>query len=115
MPYAESDIRDYVRANWRFYGPKGIGWRSVEACVWNYSKNNEAFARDLHAVDSYIRRSNEGWSIDDSEWPIGYGNDDLAARREEIAKYERRRMAEAEAAYFAELMAAGIRRMLGGS
>ena len=121
MPYSEKDIRDYVRGHWHIYGPKGLGWRSPEACIWHYAKDNKAFAEDLTAVDDLIQRINDGWSIDDAPWPRDYGNDHLAARREEIAKIEMRMTAETEAAYyaendaayFAELIAAGIRRMQG--
>lgn len=106
MPYEESDIRDYVLDNWHFYWKNGIGWRSIEACIWHYSRNNRAFAQDLYGVDWLMLRGI-------SEYPKGYGNDEFAARREEIAKIEMRMRAEKEAtyyvendlAYFAELMA----------
>ena len=49
--YTEQEIRDYVRENWRFFGPDGLGWKRASSAIKAYSADSDAWADDLYSVD----------------------------------------------------------------
>ena len=48
--YANADIRDYIRANWKYFAD-GLGLRSPSWAIRHYSENPDQWADDLVAID----------------------------------------------------------------
>ena len=48
--YAKEDIRDYIRANWKYFAD-GLGLRSPSWAIKHYSENPDQWADDLVAID----------------------------------------------------------------
>ena len=56
--YKVEEIREYVRSNWRFFGPDGLGWKSASNAINTYAANHEAWADDLYSVDELRQKEN---------------------------------------------------------
>lgn len=50
MPISEGTILELAMEHWLEFGLEGMGWRSVEACVWNYSRYYDEFVMDILAL-----------------------------------------------------------------
>lgn len=58
------EIREFVRENWRHFGPRGLGWRSPSAAIQAYAADLTLWADDLYGIDAL--RSDEWNAIEQS-------------------------------------------------
>ena len=57
MPRPPEYVERYILDNWRFFGKNGLGWKYPNQCIEYYIANDNAFGRDLTAVDELMEEA----------------------------------------------------------
>ena len=111
MMYDAHEIRQYVRENWRFFGPDGLGWRSPSETIRHYQADALRFADDLYAVD-YFRQREVELNDERGQVPKSYMDPETNRRIEAVRDLGRKGMEPAEIAAATGLNERGIRNVL---